>query len=523
MGPLRPSGALLEFQIPEKLRDGEIVLLQAPGIAQEDITRSIEKIQFGLPDLRLGDGGGIILGWYGCLTCTLAAADVTAGFDGNVSVTLEGDVDPSNNQSTTEVSDSIPNPVIGLSLEAGNDIILGGRAITCKSQPPLRGFGEPNRDVQVYVDGQLDGTAKTDIQGAFAYTPTLSSGRHRIQARYPGQANAAGMDFDRGYLTPYLQLVINLSLGWEPSSLRFIDDGGRMHLPAVRGFFDVFTELSVDGGENYTAVVEACTDDANSTMQILVNNENITEWRLNDQGQYTGNFTVEIEGANAAQSAASLPLTFLVSDGASQMAYQGQVNSASSGKVTDAVTGQPVAGASVTALVGSSSGGESYFELWDGSALGQSNPLQAATDGTFDFSTEAGVYRLDVEADGYQSYRSGDIDVAGNRLVADVELSPAVTETTTHIVTVDESGFSPAALTVRPGAVIEWVNTGLADHSVESSAWDSGVLPPGAAIRSKSPVKRPSHTRTAATDPIRAASLSTPMRRPARLSSTCRL
>ncbi|MEZ4732009.1 MAG: hypothetical protein R3E79_33240 [Caldilineaceae bacterium] len=95
------DGALLEFQIPEKLRGQQPVLLQAPGVA---ISFNVDKVNLLLPYLEQNSLFPVVMGWYGCLTCTVAsqvtAADLQADYTGVAKVTVEGDTDPSNNESS---------------------------------------------------------------------------------------------------------------------------------------------------------------------------------------------------------------------------------------------------------------------------------------------------------------------------------------------------------------------------------------------------------------------------------------
>ena len=100
----RPAqGATLTVQIPPQLRGNQLVTLQAPGIASGSIVRQLDSIQFALPVLQPGESGEIVLGWYGCLTCTVAASnasDVQMDVQAAAQVTLAGDIDSVNNQSS---------------------------------------------------------------------------------------------------------------------------------------------------------------------------------------------------------------------------------------------------------------------------------------------------------------------------------------------------------------------------------------------------------------------------------------
>jgi plastocyanin len=128
--------------------------------------------------------------------------------------------------------------------------------------------------------------------------------------------------------------------------------------------------------------------------------------------------------------------------------------------------------------------GVAYVTLPSG-ALGQANPTTSAANGGYSFNVPNGIYRLDVLANGYQPYRTGDIEVTNGQLAQNIALSPRVNDATTQRILITASGFSPAQVTVAPGSVVEFVNLDLADHTTTSAQWESGVLAAGDSYKVK--------------------------------------
>ena len=74
VGAAAAAGATLEFQIPEKLRGQQPVLVKGSDAARESISFNFDRLIVRLPSMVPNTGGSLVLGWYGCITCTLAAA-----------------------------------------------------------------------------------------------------------------------------------------------------------------------------------------------------------------------------------------------------------------------------------------------------------------------------------------------------------------------------------------------------------------------------------------------------------------
>ncbi len=63
----------MSSRVPEKLR-GQLLEVQAPGLSSDAFSLNFEEIKVTFTALAPGEQGTILLGWRGCLTCTVAAA-----------------------------------------------------------------------------------------------------------------------------------------------------------------------------------------------------------------------------------------------------------------------------------------------------------------------------------------------------------------------------------------------------------------------------------------------------------------
>jgi hypothetical protein len=90
--------------------------------------------------------------------------------------------------------------------------------------------------------------------------------------------------------------------------------------------------------------------------------------------------------------------------------------------------GQPVANASVAALVAQGSSEGTIFNVWEESQSGQVNPQVTASDGKYSYSATSGFYRIDVVAAGYQPYRTADLDAGAGSISPNIALSPVISK-----------------------------------------------------------------------------------------------
>jgi plastocyanin len=469
------GGATLTFVKPAHLRDQEIVLLRAPGIPSTEVKDTGETIQFLLPTIEPNNIIAILIGL--AIPASDASSKDAAYF---AQVKLDGDIDPANNEASATLPGLLTSPLIAALMDYADDTLadalISGRAVTCQTHPTLAGQAAPNSTVEIMNDRTVVGAAQTDVSGRFVFSAELGEGLHRIWARYPAQVVAATAG-----ATPllgeesiwYLLLKVDPSLPIDPLSLTFTDSQGRTSRPVTLGssFGGTQTGAVLRNGETYKIGIDRCGNDPNQATQIMFHDmiiSNLIDGGGN--GRYTGAFTFEPPVQGAAPATES-QLHFVVTTGGAVQRYVLPVQQWTPGAVRDALTGQPLADARVTARSIAS--------------LAQLEPQLTGADGTFSFEAPAGVYQLEVVRDGYQPYHTGRLTVDMGLLAQDVTLTPVVQDPTTHTIYVDEGGFSPALLSVEPGSVVEWVNLGLDGYEVTGSGWNSGELATGSSYQRK--------------------------------------
>lgn len=104
-----------------------------------------------------------------------------------------------------------------------------------------------------------------------------------------------------------------------------------------------------------------------------------------------------------------------------------------------------------------SSDGPNY-NLWPAAAFGQVNPQVTGSDGYYSFFTPPGVYRVQVQKEGYQPHLSPDLMVVDTPVHYDVPLTPAIVEDADVQVLITAQGFEPPVLKVTSGTVVEFIN-----------------------------------------------------------------
>ena len=507
-GTANASGALLEFQIPEKLRDGQLVLLRAPGISGDSVRRLPTKIQFDLPDLTAGGFGAIVMGWTGCLTCTVAAnmaANVAApleSYDASVNVTLAGDVNPDNNQATARVAGLSVGPLIGI-IGKGDNLVRNG-GMTCQDNVHFAGRAKPGSELIVtfqsldgpcgsglleFCTGSLTETVQANVFGRWTLEQALPNGRYQVSVGRAGaQAHAAAADgaaMANG-AGASLNLLVDDSLLLDPMSFRVENGSGRSF--AVRttdklGNFEI-QDLMLPPGD-YTAYAYSCPNVVLDGVQFKVGDATIDATQDSDTCEPQGSdqcgpwsAQITVGAVQAAAVNASQALEIVAVSAAATDTFAGSVESGTGLLIRNAA-GQALAGATATLLEAF----DALYEQWRGADYGQSNPQSAGNDGRVAFAPPAGNYRFAVDADGYQPFLSDDLTSTGGLLSGELRLSPQITAAADATVQISESGFEPAVLTVAPGSIVEFVNMELADHTTNGAAWDSGILGSGASYK----------------------------------------
>ena len=507
LGSAVAHNALLEFQIPEKLRDMEIILARGSDVTMDDISFNFDKLSLTLPDVLPGHSGSLVLGWYGCITCTLVTNAAPANapavdYTGSVSVSVTGDTDIANNHSSATIRKQRKTPTIGAFMDYTDDScmdrVLPGPIATNQGALQLRGSAEPNSIIAILIGLLTAGTTTSDANGNFSFNVNLPAGRHLISARYSDSAGFASALDAPEIQSPRdaasgLPTLVDPTLPFNPMSVCFVDRQGRsIAMPTLGYSFDASQAGSwLRSGETYTVSVAG---DGSRNQYFKATLEDLLVSNLRDDdgdGTFTGVIaipsalqTAQVH-ANAATAATS-KLGLVVGNDAVESSFASTVSTASVGVISDRSTGNPLANASVAALIAqTNASGESFFTAWLATQSGQGNPQVTSADGQYGYSAGSGTYRLDVTRSGYQPYRSDAIDAGAEALNQNIALTPVIGEAATQKIYITPSGFQPAVAKVYASAVVEFINLDLVDHAATASAFDSGVLAPGASYKVK--------------------------------------
>ncbi|MFN8440337.1 MAG: GEVED domain-containing protein [Caldilineaceae bacterium] len=391
-------------------------------------------------------------------------------------VNSSNDGNTANNTSVATVTVPILPPLI-VSPLAGS---------TCTGTVEINGVAQPGVSVEVFVDGTSVATVATDGSGNWNTTVSLSNGSHDIYA-------VATLGALTSAPSPTVTVIVDTTLFWDPISLRFVDDLGHTIIPSGR-LDESGWSVFLRPGHTYTVSLHVCCQDAEAQVTMQIGDLTVTLQDLDGDRIYSGSFTIPVGGrlTGAVRICVTCNLIRRCTDG--------QVTIDPEGTVFDVMTGVPVASASVACLQAgvNAASGDQVFTLWPAADFDQINPQEVDATGYFSFFTPQGTYRLNVNKSGYQSYVSQDLTVVDAPVHQDVPLTPIINKAADQQISVSNSGFEPAVITVEPGTVIEWINSGNEVHSsvsitpsasmpaangagvsADSGAWDSGLLQTG--------------------------------------------
>ncbi|MCP4539360.1 MAG: DUF11 domain-containing protein [Chloroflexi bacterium] len=477
-------------------------IIAVPAIPDDHVTFDNDRITWQLGDLEPGEGGVIFVSWtvgdFDGDGVDFKSLSVSETFTSSVVITCSNDVDLSNNTAQAVTKPEPSPPTIGFrAAESGvppYDELFVQRGTTCSSNIVLGGRGDPGDILTIIRDGSEIGSATVAADGSWIFPLTLPEGRHHV-----GVFVSTRPEFQAS-----TSLVINLSLGWDPSSFRFTDSKGNTIHP-VDGIGNGSQDASgwvaqLRPGETYNVSLRFSGGASQAEKANILVWVGATKIILTDDDEddiYEGTFTtpeIPTSGQRVkAPSATQYDVELSILSGQVESIFGGTVEAAPGGVVYDVNDANPVEGAMVAAFTVVSDSGEipfAYYNGWFGEDYGQTNPQTTTVDGTLSFWAPPGTYRLDVSHPDYQPYRSQDIAVVGNLLYDDITLTPVITQEADYVVSVDGDGFDPAVLWVPPGAVVQWVNVDVQDHTATSVAsdgsgtigtggWDSGVLAAG--------------------------------------------
>jgi plastocyanin len=348
---------------------------------------------------------------------------------------------------------------------------------TCLDVINVVGRAAPGATVKVWEGSDLLHTTTAVGDGHWSGNINLSQGFHRLYAT---------QEID-GRTSPgsnIIAILIGL-LTSQPdlSSLRLTDGAGHTFLPKI----DDEVLLYLKPGETYTLSVAGCGNDP--TLQMIFDSEALGTIILtdpDDDGVYEGNFF-----SDGTSNTIGFTLSAVTSS--SEVIIQGEIRNSNFYKtiLQDAASGQPLPNSTVNIVSprDAASGlatGKRFSTLWPGELFGQANPQTTDSDGGFSqFLLPDGSYQFLVTQPGYQPLRTYEVPVLGGLLSSPLGLSQTITDPAEVTITIDETGFQPAVLTVAPGTIVEWQNISLDDHGTQGDFWDSGALSGGGSFKQR--------------------------------------
>ncbi len=450
----------------------ELVEVHAPGLPASAIQHSDGKLSVYVQEVPSGAQGTILVGWRP--QAASRSSDAPAAYRSTVTVTSAEDVDESNNSVSTEVTETSS---LHFGFRTANSPVLLTSGLTCRSGVELVGIAPPGAQVRLEVDGTaIQDTLTYGNFGRWGYSlQGLSDGLHVIR----GWTDLD--DSDPGVMRSVL-VRVDSYLPIDPASFAVTDAAGRS-FGVGSPVWDDTDIVHLLGGGPFTVGVNACVGQAGVSLGYIGETEkNITLSDPDEDGRFTGVLTLGSQNRSATAVSLSLTATTETDTTIFDLAAQAEAP----GVVSDAVTGQPIPGATVALLVETtvpSASGATFSELLLDAGFGQANPQTTPADGSFYYAPPTGVYRLLVSAPGYQPYRTAAVEINDAGVGPAIALTPLVSQEPDVTVTIGPGGFDPGVLTVPPGTVVEWVNGGLAEHSTYAELWDSGVLWPGESFR----------------------------------------
>ena len=426
-------------------------------------TQSGKVLTFTVGNLAAGTSGKIMI--------ELARNYDNILYTNTATITATSDSDLSNNSATAEVKHKFIQPPIFLTLLNGT---------TCDGDftgdNAMLGITTQGATVDVYVDGVLTMTLTAGGSGYFRPEMVLPDGEHTIYA----VAHLNGHDA----LGEERRIIVNSALSFDPLSIRFELEGGSDYPPSDdEGRLDESGwDIHLLPNRLYTASVRLCCESPTAQVSLNVSGTALSLTDPDGNGVYEASFVSPPTGSTTVTSTLTVECNGITSESQSQVLIDPD------GVVYDINAGALLSGAQAMCLQKDTS--SSTFSVWPAADFGQINPQTTKADGTFSFFTPAGMYQLDVSKNGYQPYRSPDLQVVSTPVRHDVPLTPIIAESPTVTITIGENGFEPAVTKVTPGTVIAFVNADVRDHSVkgkkvpstanaiETGGFNSGVLGP---------------------------------------------
>lgn len=484
------QGGKFSITLPSILANGDI-RVRAPSIDDDQIDIGSTGIEGTLPDLNPGEMGTVVLGWTGCLTCTLAAQHNLAD-SVLASITLPDDVNKANDSATWQLQEPVsPARVTFLDMD-GNPYPYNS-AMACEP-PQIAGEGfEPERSLLIRTASDTVEQVTTDTAGSFVHQLELGDGKHKIQVSVGDEVSAAlhnaselGIRCPLTSVDCIMAFDLWIDSGWtiDPMSMSFTDESGLVTKPSPSFFQTGGSNVTLPGLGRYTVNASSCSSADVRSIGYTVGEQYFRAVQNGDCGSDDcGPWSAKIDIAEPVNSAAvrgdadpAQPLSMIISTGDSQQIIESAVEVAATGTVQDAATDQPLADATVTLWQVLGDSDNAALVPWNGASQGQSNPQRTDADGHYAFTGPEEAVRLTVQRAGYQPYTTADLASTGGLLEEDIQLTAEIAGEATHVVAITENGFEPAYLAVKPGSIVSFVNVDLSEHSASGSAFYSGLL-----------------------------------------------
>ena len=426
-------------------------------------TQTDKTFNFNVGTLAAGASGKIMI--------ELGRNIASHVYTNTATITATGDTDAGNNSAQATVKHAFLQPPIFLNPLDGT---------TCDGDftgaNVMLGITTEGATVDVYVDGVLTSTLTAGGSGYFRPELVLPDGEHTVYAvAHLNGHNAVGET---------RRIIVNSALSFDPLSIRFKLDGGGFYRPTDGEGRTDETGWSIDLLANrlYTVSVRLCCESLTAQVTLDLSGTVLSLTDPDGNHVYEAGFTTSGKGSIVTS-------TLTVECNGSVFETQASVLIDPDGVVSDINTGALLSGAQVICMLRTNDDDTANYSVWPAADFGQLNPQTTKANGYFSFFTPAGLYRLDVTKNGYQPYRSPDLQVVSTPVRHDVALTPINAEAPQVTIAIGENGFEPPIVKVAPGTVIAFVNADVRDHSVQgqtavgtnapsAGGFDSGALGP---------------------------------------------
>jgi plastocyanin len=420
-------------------------------------------LSFALGTLEPGVSGQILL-----RTRLPAGGSLT----NTATISARNDANPDNNSASATLAAGVRAPVI----------VSPGAGITCNTSLTFRGLADPGAQVRLANEaGTISETTTADQNGRWTITLTLNEGRNWLYA----QAQLNGQTSPR---SARVAILVNPNLPFDPLSMTITDLATGVAITpdnpnGITGLTGWFAHLRPN--TQYQFSVRACCTEGTPTLTLFVGSPTaIPLSATSTPGVYSAEF-------NSGALSGLLRIRLSGACGDRNAQAEGNGMRVDLPQVVDARTGAPISGAEITiARPTNDSNGETLL------LERLSSPLRTDSNGLFDFDSHLRALQIQVRAEGYQPVTLR-TDQLGNFEIQDLR-SPAPTlagslpdhtRVMTHwqgpltatfrllllfgnelryVKFLSSGGFNGSSISIKPGSVIDFVNTDLRAREIRA-------------------------------------------------------